>query len=53
MTCQICGDTQGPFEFADVKDRVKLVCEDCAKKYGKKYKKTKKLSKYYEYSMGR
>ena len=35
MQCQICGDENGPFEFADYKKRVVLACEDCAKKIRK------------------
>lgn len=31
MQCQICGDTNGPFELFDFKNRVVLGCEHCAK----------------------
>lgn len=31
MQCQICGDTQGPFEIIDYKKRCVLACEACAK----------------------
>lgn len=31
MQCQICGNTNGPFEIFDFKNRVVLGCEDCAK----------------------
>lgn len=30
MQCQLCGNTQGPFEIFDYKNRVILGCEDCA-----------------------
>lgn len=36
MQCQICGDTQGPFEIFEFKNRVILGCEDCAKAERKK-----------------
>lgn len=32
MQCELCRDTNGPFEIADIGNRVRLVCEDCAKK---------------------
>lgn len=38
MQCQICGDTQGPFEIIDYKKRVVLSCEDCAKAVEKERK---------------
>lgn len=36
MQCQICGNLDGPFEIAEIKNGVILVCEDCAKKEGRK-----------------
>lgn len=39
MQCQLCGDSQGPFEIIDHKNRCILVCEDCAdKKLKRKHK---------------
>lgn len=46
MQCQVCGDTQGPFEIEDVKKRVLLVCESCAKKARKEQKKNETASLY-------
>lgn len=46
MICQLCGDQNGPWEFADVYDdgraKVMLICEDCAKIIKKKAKKIRK-----------
>lgn len=39
MQCQICGDTQGPFEIEEHNNRCKLVCEDCGKEIKKERKK--------------
>lgn len=36
MQCQICGDTEGPFEIIDYNKRVVLSCEGCANAERKK-----------------
>ena len=38
MQCQVCGDTQGPFEIEDIKSRCMLVCETCGKQARKEQK---------------
>lgn len=46
MQCQYCGDTNGPWEYAEVlKNRrpyTMLVCEDCANYFRKLERKLKK-----------
>ena len=32
MECQLCHDTNGPFEVIEHKNRCILACEDCARK---------------------
>lgn len=39
MICQLCGDTQGPFEIKEVKNRCMLICEDCGEQIRKERKK--------------
>ena len=53
MECQICGDTNGPFQFEQVdgpfkipsknnkESAILLICEDCWKKILKERKKRK------------
>lgn len=39
MSCQICGDTQGPFGLIEHRKRVIFACENCEKKIEKEKKR--------------
>ena len=46
MQCEICKDTNGPFEIIEYKNRCVLACEDCARKERKNVATTLRRTGY-------